>query len=643
MHFFTCHHKHLIDTNTRERQRERVNVPTCLSFSRKRLYSHSRVGGNPDVNSTNHGIPAYAGMTGESGNDRTTYFCQWSVLAVGIFVVLIYAVWLMPTSPAFAAYDGNSAGYGWGSQSGWVSFNTTSNYGAQITRTYLDGYTWGEDIGYVSLKRDSGSPDYSVAATQSGTDIRLSGLAWGPQSGWVKLAADGSDYGNTAADNYGVKIDITTGEFSGYAWGEDVGWISFNGNCTTGTTGTCAGGVYQVTTDYYPLANGEACNNGNECANSLCIAGTCRAAAACSSYTGSGCSEDGNDWDSASGGACLSNGTCDTSDPVTMDCGSAGNATCEVNTDATYSSCSARGGDACDTTAGNGNFSQNGMCFDDGGGTAGVNFSCQTNGHICYDGSHYQTSCASCSAGNGCDSTVTSGDFSADGICLTDNSCDNTTVVACDCSYAESCAGASYYSGCSSVNNNDRCDTNISDGVFNDAGICADGACVSLSAETLVAGSCADYLDNDGDGKIDLYDDSCNSAPNAPLLVTPSDASTTDDNTPTLSASYSDSAQAGYTDYRIVFTNQSDCVNGNNVVISGRSSKTITSSANTIWTPPLALASSGMYYWCARNFDGYLYSAWTEMGSFVLSAAGASANTDVLLQGGLDMQGIEWR
>ncbi|MFA6551567.1 MAG: hypothetical protein WCV41_03515, partial [Patescibacteria group bacterium] len=399
---------------------------------------------------------------------------------------------------------------------------------------------------------------------------------------------------------------------------------SANGMCVSGSTCQTAGVYLNGTTITSGCTNGggEACytdaqNDGSltswsptgVCTSgSVCTASTLVALdggtyyATCSGHTGKACDADGGGSFSQTG-VCLSDGTCDAVD-VSLSAGSY------------YLNCDGYGGKQCEADTSSGDFSQSGMCFDNGGAVDGTNFDCQTAGHICFDGTNYQTSCASCSTGNGCDSAITTGgDYGANGICLSNSSCDDSGSAAKDCSYAEADC-AVYYSSCASVNNNDRCDTDVTDGSFANTGICAAGVCTALTAET---GNCADTLDNDGDGGVDLYDTDCNNIPSIPVLVSPSDGTALSDNTPTLSASYTDSLQAGYTYYRIVSTSQSDCVNGSNLLINGISTKTIAQSGATIYTPPISLANSGTYYWCAQNFDGYLSSAWTAMGSFTLT------------------------
>jgi len=116
---------------------------------------------------------------------------------------------------------------------------------------------------------------------------------------------------------------------------------------------------------------------------------------------------------------------------------------------------------------------------------------------------------------------------------------------------------------------------------------------------------------------------STNTAPNAPTLVSPANASYTTDNTPTLSANYSDSdtGDVGTTNYRISSSGLADCTANTNVVAWGASSATATNNESTTWTNATSIGSDGTYYWCAQNDDGVAQSAWTQMGSFILDAS----------------------
>jgi len=111
-----------------------------------------------------------------------------------------------------------------------------------------------------------------------------------------------------------------------------------------------------------------------------------------------------------------------------------------------------------------------------------------------------------------------------------------------------------------------------------------------------------------------------NVAPNAPTLVSPSDASNTNDNTPTLSVNYTDAdaGDVGTTDYRISSVSAQDCLDNGTIADSGASSETATINESTTYTPSSSIGSDGTYYWCARNNDSVAQSSWTSMGSFTL-------------------------
>lgn len=117
-----------------------------------------------------------------------------------------------------------------------------------------------------------------------------------------------------------------------------------------------------------------------------------------------------------------------------------------------------------------------------------------------------------------------------------------------------------------------------------------------------------------------------NVSPNAPTLVSPSNASYVADDTPTLSANYSDndSGDTGTTNYRISSSSLADCTSNINIVASGTSSETSTNNENTTYAPGFSIGSDGTYYWCAQNNDGLATSSWTQMGSFVLDTSAPS-------------------
>ncbi|MCK5319884.1 hypothetical protein KAJ61_00660 [Candidatus Parcubacteria bacterium] len=93
----------------------------------------------------------------------------------------------------------------------------------------------------------------------AGVGENVSGWAWNSNVGWVSFnTIDCDTNGNSAYDagdtgsagcpavgtlfhDYGVNIDLATGNFSGYAWNSNVGWISFNRCGTDNNCGTSDG------------------------------------------------------------------------------------------------------------------------------------------------------------------------------------------------------------------------------------------------------------------------------------------------------------------------------------------------------------------------------------------------------------------
>ncbi len=117
-----------------------------------------------------------------------------------------------------------------------------------------------------------------------------------------------------------------------------------------------------------------------------------------------------------------------------------------------------------------------------------------------------------------------------------------------------------------------------------------------------------------------------NTAPNFPTLISPASGSYTNDNTPQLSANYSDgnADDVGTTEYRISTTDAADCLSNSNIANNGTGSSSTTSSNTleaTTWIPGDSIGADGTYYWCARNNDGALTSDWTSMGSLTIDIA----------------------
>ncbi|MCK9581272.1 MAG: hypothetical protein M0Q92_12615 [Methanoregula sp.] len=499
--------------------------------------------------------------------------------------------------------------------------------GTTITNGCTNGggqacYTGTQNDGSLTSWSPSGICTSGSVCTADALTVLDTGVYYATCTGHDNATCDSDGGGSFSADGLCLSDTCVT---SGLVCQDSGDSLYYNACSACGVTAAEANRCDTDITGGY-VANG-VCTDTNSCTTGALYNDGTNLKAGCSDGATSNvdpCEDDASDG-YAPYGMCVSGSTC-VAGIVYL------NGTTITN------GCTNGGGQACYTGTQNDgsltSWSPSGIC------TSGS--VCTADALTVLDTGVYYATC-SAHAGQSCDFDG-GGSFSASGVCLSDTSCDTTAETAQDCNYSESCTGASYYSSCGSVNDNDRCDTDITDGSFAETGVCVAGACVALAGNE--TGNCSDVIDNDGDGGLDMYDTDCNTVPGAPTLVFPPNNTTTDDPTPTLRAAYSDPENAGYTDYRIVSTSYADCLNGANVVISGRSSKTILKSETTQWTPPLTLGASSAYYWCARNFDTYVYSDWTAMGSFTLNLNGIEANAGIKLNpggGGFDMWGVEWK
>ncbi len=64
----------------------------------------------------------------------------------------------------------------------------------------------------------------NVKTVQAGSSQNVYGFAWSGNIGWISF----NNTSGGGAINYGVNMDVSTGDFSGYAWSENTGWVSFN-------------------------------------------------------------------------------------------------------------------------------------------------------------------------------------------------------------------------------------------------------------------------------------------------------------------------------------------------------------------------------------------------------------------------------
>ena len=152
------------------------------------------------------------------------------IIRIVLYLVLIIGITAGLHTAAYAATNSNidsDAKWAWATNAGWINFNPP-NGGVTVYSDHLEGYAWGENVGWIRLGTYNGggahtygntsADDYGVKRDEDGN---LSGYAWSTNVGWINFDPEGAE---------GVTINPFTGDFDGYAWGENVGWISFSGS-----------------------------------------------------------------------------------------------------------------------------------------------------------------------------------------------------------------------------------------------------------------------------------------------------------------------------------------------------------------------------------------------------------------------------
>lgn len=121
------------------------------------------------------------------------------------------------------------ARYSWAANVGWTNwrYDNDDNKGAQVEIDFLSGFVYGENVGWIHL--GDGAPDngfvYSQASGDYGVNLNLatgnlSGFAYGANIGWISFSWA------TMADAHRPRIDLGNGEFRGYAYSANCGWIN---------------------------------------------------------------------------------------------------------------------------------------------------------------------------------------------------------------------------------------------------------------------------------------------------------------------------------------------------------------------------------------------------------------------------------
>jgi hypothetical protein len=292
-----------------------------------------------------------------------------------------------------------------------------------------------------------------------------------------------ADMGNTAY----VSCQATTGNSCDNSFGSFTNYFFTQyGTCTADGCDTSGhlcfddtnyqSGCSLCSRDYDVDPQGDACDSsvlgGDYVANGLCINdGSCDTNGEICADSGTGNSFMGDCSDCASESICQTgvttsfsaNGMCaDTDNNGATDSCVTG-AVCRdsensnILKDACNECISGSDWDSYDSNGGT-SFVANGICTSQGG---------DTTGEACFTGAAYMSDCSSCSNGNACDSDITNGAYSADGICSDGNCCTSYVV---DVNNNAVFDDASSCGACASSYNGYRCDSN-SDGTWD--GVCA--------------------------------------------------------------------------------------------------------------------------------------------------------------------------
>lgn len=175
----------------------------------------------------------------------------FAVAIVGLLFGVTYfaSPSFIKTQEAQAGTGENLSGFAWGENTGWISFNSTSDgsavsYGVNVDTStqgaggigLFSGYAWSENLGWISFKQSDITgicPSGATVAQVNWSTRKVSGwaraLAGNTTSGWdgcIKFSKDGvnSWTGSGAYDG----VAFSANNLVGHAWGSDViGWIDF--------------------------------------------------------------------------------------------------------------------------------------------------------------------------------------------------------------------------------------------------------------------------------------------------------------------------------------------------------------------------------------------------------------------------------
>lgn len=169
---------------------------------------------------------------------------------------LVVAFFLVGGVPkANAGATDRLAGWAWGENTGWISFNCTNrsscathDYGVTVNLATgaLSGYAWSANVGWISFNAadvagcpvGTCTPTMMLGENNGSVNGYARIVSYGAGDGYIRLSsgASGIYATNNPAGTQGVSYNYTTHELTGFAWSSELGWIKFGPTNNIGIT-----------------------------------------------------------------------------------------------------------------------------------------------------------------------------------------------------------------------------------------------------------------------------------------------------------------------------------------------------------------------------------------------------------------------
>jgi hypothetical protein len=138
-------------------------------------------------------------------------------------LLLIACLWGMALD-GFAGSNVNlQHAYAWGGNVGWLRWRDDATNGVELAEFICSGSVYSSSLGWISLGngrpangiqyRNDSASDYGVNVIAPSGQLR--GFAYAANAGWVRFEEKGAP-----------RVDMSSGRLSGYVYGANIGWIN---------------------------------------------------------------------------------------------------------------------------------------------------------------------------------------------------------------------------------------------------------------------------------------------------------------------------------------------------------------------------------------------------------------------------------